>query len=44
MIVGHYEGERLLYAAKVRNGFEPQLRREVGEQVQRTGDRRLPVC
>jgi hypothetical protein len=25
LIVGHYEGERLLYSAKVRNGFVPQL-------------------
>jgi ATP-dependent DNA ligase len=23
LIVGHYEGERLLYAAKIRNGFVP---------------------
>jgi ATP-dependent DNA ligase len=29
LIVGYYEGERLLYAAKVRNGFVPQVRREV---------------
>jgi bifunctional non-homologous end joining protein LigD len=29
LIVGYYDGERLLYAAKVRNGFVPQLRREV---------------
>ena len=29
MIVGCYEGERLLYAAKVRNGFVPLVRREV---------------
>jgi DNA ligase D-like protein (predicted ligase) len=29
LIVGYYEGARLLYAAKVRNGFVPQLRREV---------------
>ncbi len=29
LIVGYYEGERLLYAAKVRNGFVPQLRRDV---------------
>jgi DNA ligase D-like protein (predicted ligase) len=32
LIVGHYEGERLLYAAKVRNGFVPQLRREVASR------------
>jgi bifunctional non-homologous end joining protein LigD len=29
LIVGYYEGERLLYAAKVRNGFVRQVRREV---------------
>jgi DNA ligase D-like protein (predicted ligase) len=29
LIVGYYEGERLLYAAKVRNGFVPLVRREV---------------
>ena len=43
LIVGYYEGERLL-AAKLKNGFVPQVRREVSEQVQRVGDRRLPVC
>ena len=32
MIVGYYEGERLLYAAKVRNGFVPQVRREVASR------------
>jgi ATP-dependent DNA ligase len=29
LIVGYYEGERLLYAAKVRNGFVSLVRREV---------------
>jgi DNA ligase D-like protein (predicted ligase) len=29
LIVGYYEGQQLLYAAKVRNGFVPPLRREV---------------
>ena len=32
LIVGYYEGERLLYVAKVRNGFVPQLRREVASK------------
>src|SRR5262249_36593120 len=32
LIVGYYEGERLLYAAKVRNGFVPQVRREVANK------------
>jgi bifunctional non-homologous end joining protein LigD len=29
VIVGYYEGDKLIYAAKVRNGFVPRLRREV---------------
>jgi bifunctional non-homologous end joining protein LigD len=29
LIVGYYEGKRLLYAAKVRNGFVPKVRRDV---------------
>jgi len=32
LIVGYYEGERPLYAAKVRNGFVPLVRREVASQ------------
>jgi DNA ligase D-like protein (predicted ligase) len=33
LIVGYYDGERLLYVAKVRNGFVPQVRREVASKV-----------
>jgi bifunctional non-homologous end joining protein LigD len=29
LIVGHYQGEKLMFASKVRNGFVPRLRREV---------------
>jgi DNA ligase D-like protein (predicted ligase) len=32
LIVGYYEGERLHYAAKVRNGFVPLVRREVASK------------
>jgi ATP-dependent DNA ligase len=32
LIVGYYESERLLYAAKVRNRFVPQIRREVANR------------
>jgi bifunctional non-homologous end joining protein LigD len=32
LIVGYYEGSKLMYAAKVRNGFVPQLRREVAQR------------
>ena len=34
LIVGYYEGERLLYAAKVRNGFVPLIRREVATRFE----------
>ena len=33
LIVGYYEGEKLIYAAKVRNGFVPRLRREVWQKL-----------
>jgi DNA ligase D-like protein (predicted ligase) len=29
LIVGYYEGEKLYYVGKIRNGFVPQVRREV---------------
>jgi ATP-dependent DNA ligase len=29
---GYYEGDRLLYAAKVRNGFVQRVRREVANR------------
>ena len=32
LIVGYYEGEKLLYAAKVRNGFVPLVRRDVASR------------
>ena len=33
LIVGYYEGEKLLYAAKVRNGFVRLVRREVASKL-----------
>lgn len=33
VIIGYYEGEKLIYAAKVRNGFVPRLRRDVWEKL-----------
>jgi bifunctional non-homologous end joining protein LigD len=38
LIVGYYEGRRLLCAAKVRNGFTPRLRAQVFDRL-----RRIPV-
>jgi DNA ligase D-like protein (predicted ligase) len=33
LIVGYYEGEKLIYVAKVRNGFVPALRKEVLQKL-----------
>jgi ATP-dependent DNA ligase len=33
MVVGYYEGDKLMFASKVRNGFVPRLRREVGAKL-----------
>ncbi len=33
LIVGYYEGDKLMFASKVRNGFVPQLRREVWSKL-----------
>ena len=33
VIVGYYEGDKLMYAAKVRNGFVPQVRRDVWQKL-----------
>jgi bifunctional non-homologous end joining protein LigD len=32
LIVGYHEGDSLLYAAKVRNGFVPRVRREIAQK------------
>jgi bifunctional non-homologous end joining protein LigD len=33
VIVGYYDGKQLIYAAKVRNGFVPRVRREVWQKL-----------
>ena len=35
LIVGYYDGDKLIYAGKVRNGFVPRLRREVWQKLKR---------
>ena len=35
MIVGYYDRDQLIYAAKVRNGFVPRVRREVWQKLKR---------
>jgi DNA ligase D-like protein (predicted ligase) len=41
MIVGYYDGDKLVYAAKVRNGFVPRLRREVWQKLKGS---EIPSC
>jgi hypothetical protein len=38
LIVGYYEGDKLIFASKVRNGFVPRLRREVVGEVEAPTD------
>ncbi len=33
LVLGYYEGERLLYASRTRNGFTPQIREELMEKM-----------
>jgi ATP-dependent DNA ligase len=37
LIVGYYEGEKLYYVGKVRNGFVPEVRREVYRKLKGLG-------
>jgi ATP dependent DNA ligase C terminal region/ATP dependent DNA ligase domain len=41
IIVGYYDGEKLIYVAKVRNGFVPHTRREVFEKLRGL---KIPNC
>ena len=34
LILGYYEGDRLIYAARTRNGFTPVVRRQVFKKIQ----------
>ena len=43
-IVGYYEGDRLIYAAKVRNEFVPQVRREVASKFKGLEIERCPFA
>jgi ATP-dependent DNA ligase len=43
LIFGYYEGDRLIYAARTRNGFTPVVARAIDEEVSRAEDRRVPV-
>jgi ATP-dependent DNA ligase len=41
LIVRYYEGDKLIYVAKVRNGFVPQVRRDVARRFKGL---EIPVC
>jgi ATP-dependent DNA ligase len=41
LIVGYYEGDKLIYVAKVRNGFVPRVRREVARRFKGL---EIPIC
>jgi ATP-dependent DNA ligase len=44
VIIGYYEGNKLVYAAKVRNGFVPRLGREVWAELRHKRRRvHLPI-
>lgn len=44
LILGYYEGAKLHYVAKVRNGFVPQVRREVYRKFKGLEIDTMPLC
>ena len=44
LIVGYYDGDKLMYVARTRNGFVPASRRRVFEELRHRGDTRVPFC
>ena len=43
LIFGYYDGDRLIYAARTRNGFTPAIRAQLFKKFRGARDRRLPV-
>ena len=43
IVVGYYEGKKLMYAARVRSGFVPASREALFQAIPRTRTRALPV-
>ena len=43
LVFGYYEGDRLIYAARTRNGFTPAVRAQLFKKFQRLEIDRLPV-
>ena len=44
LIVGYYEGGKLIFVSKVRNGFVPRLRREVWQKLKNLETDVCPFC
>jgi DNA ligase D-like protein (predicted ligase) len=44
LIVGYYEGDKLIFASKVRNGFVPRLRREVWAKLKHLQTHACPLA
>ena len=44
LLVGYYEGKDLIFIAKIRNGFNPALRREVAQQFPRLKTAHCPFA
>jgi hypothetical protein len=42
IVVGYYEGDDLVYVARVRNGFTPSLKRFGVQEIPRARDAELP--
>ena len=43
LILGYYEGDRLIYVARTRNGFTPATRAQLYRKFKATRNRRVPV-
>jgi bifunctional non-homologous end joining protein LigD len=44
LIIGYYEGDRLMYAARTRNGFTPAARRQLFNRFRKLGVRDCPFA
>jgi bifunctional non-homologous end joining protein LigD len=44
LLVGYYEGTKLMYAGKVRNGFTPAIRQQLFERLRPLETRRCPFA
>lgn len=44
LLVGYYEGQRLIFVAKVRNGFTPALKREIKRRMKPLETARFPFA